>query len=102
MCSAPKMPKPDPAAVAAANKKPQYLRNPWLDSLSINGAGAGSGRNDLVIDPGTRPQANPVAPPPVTTLPNYTGPYQNIGFNSGYNGGTNRGRGNPKLIGFER
>lgn len=81
MCSV-STPKPDQSAVDAANKKPQYLRNPWLDSLSIQGSGDTSGRNSLVIAPGTKP-------PPITPIstinptPNYTTPNTNLGIGSG-------------------
>lgn len=90
MCSAPKMPKPDPAAVAAANKKPQYMRNPWLDSIAIQGSGVNEGRNDLVIEPGTRapdPNAKPIAPP--NAKPD---PFFNLGL-----GGTAPGAGGGGL-----
>lgn len=87
MCSAPKMPKPDPAAVAAANKKPQYMRNPWLDSIAIQGSAANQGRNDLVIDPGTAaPLTNVKKAPPYNSNPN---PFYNLGLGgtSGSGGG---------------
>jgi len=81
MCTA-SSPKPDQSAVDAAKKPPQYLRNPWLDGLSIQGAGEATGRNSLVIAPGTS------APPPNST--NFTTPNTNLGIGSGggFAGGT--------------
>lgn len=78
-------PKPDQSAVDAAKKQPQYLRNPWLDGLSIQGAGENTGRNSLVINPGTK------APAPGTT-PIFTTPNTNLGIGSG--GGFGRPTGN--------
>lgn len=80
MCSAPKMPKPDPAAVAAANKKPQYMQNPWLDSIAIQGSASNEGRNDLVIAPGTvAPPENVQKAPPYNSNPNPS-PFHNLGL----------------------
>lgn len=79
MCSV-STPKPDQAAVDAANKKPQYLRNPWLDGLSIQGAGEATGRNSLVIAPGTAPPSVTVPP---TTPPIFNTPNTNLGIGSG-------------------
>lgn len=79
MCTA-SSPKPDQSAVDAAKKPPQYLRNPWLDGLSIQGSGEATGRNSLVIAPGT---VAPTAPPPTIRTPIYTGTNTNLGIGSG-------------------
>lgn len=81
-------PKVDQSAVDAEKKPPQYLRNPWLDGLSIQGAGEATGRNSLVIAPGTKPpSANTNAPP--TTPPIWNSPNTNLGIGSrgGFAGG---------------
>lgn len=52
MC--PKTPKPQ----KQETKKPQYLRNPFLDGLAL---GSNAGRNSLRIDLGT-PVAAPITP----------------------------------------
>lgn len=79
MCSAPS-PKVDQAAVDAQNKKPQYLRNPWLDGLSIQGGGDTSGRNSLVINPGT-------TAPPLSTNTKVVSPYVGTNTNLGIGAG---------------
>lgn len=66
-----KTPKVDQSAVDAQKKQPQYLRNPWLDGLSIQGGGAAAtGRNSLAIDPGsTTPTVAPAS-----FLPTFSNP----------------------------
>jgi len=71
MCSSPHAPAPAP------EKKPVYLRNPYLDGLAIGG-GQAQGRNALRIDratpgaPGSSDSATvprPASPPITTPIP---------------------------------
>jgi hypothetical protein len=48
-------------------KDPQYLRNPWLDGMSMNRSTT-IGRNSLRLDPGSSYRT------PLPTLPPPTGP----------------------------
>ena len=93
MCSA-SSPKVDQSAVDAQKKPPQYLRNPWLDGLSIQGSGASTGRNSLVIAPGTKPppattNTSPLVPPVWTPTNTNLG----IGAGGGFAGGGGGGFG---------
>lgn len=81
MCSV-STPKPDQSAVASAQQKPQYLRNPWLDGLSIQGAGESTGRNSLVIGRGTQ-APSPATNAPITSPPIWNMPTTNLGIGSG-------------------
>lgn len=79
MCTkTPKAPKQDPA------KKPQYLRNPLLDGLSL---GETSGRNSLRVDltgaSRTSPFPNAIPTgiaPPVRIPTPVTGRFTGLGF----------------------
>ena len=85
MC--PKTPKVKPVE----EKKPQYLRNPFLDGLAI---GSNSGRNSLRVELGaaSSPTA-PYQPPPGVVIP-YT-PNSSLGFGGG---ATNRTTGRQTRI----
>lgn len=81
MCTA-SSPKVDQSAVDAQKQTPQYLRNPWLDGLSIQNNGMAAGRNSLVIQPGTK--APPVTPTStVNPVPAFAAPNTNLGLGSG-------------------
>lgn len=99
MCTA-SAPKPDQSAVDAAKKQPQYLRNPWLDGLSIQGAGENTGRNSLVINPGTSAPSPGTTPP--LTLPIFTTPNTGLGLGSGggFYGGSGGGGSGLSRIGL--
>ena len=81
MCSAPKPKKVE-------EKKPQYLRNPYLDGLSIGGVGGiREGRNALRVDlatPGAAPDYLGVpskrqpAAPSVGAFPVFGAGYQDV------------------------
>lgn len=79
MCSS--TPTVDQSAVNAQQKQPQYLRNPWLDNLSIAGNGATSGRNSLVIAPGSAPPST--TPSTSTARPPIWMPTANPGVAAG-------------------
>jgi uncharacterized membrane protein YgcG len=91
MCTV-KAPKPKDPVV----KDPQYLRNPWLDSLSMTRSGT-VGRNALRVDGARAPTGAPVArlpsPPPGSGGGGYGG-----GSGGGYGGGGSYGGGGGNTL----